>query len=553
MENAEIAIQLGQFADLLDIQGENAFRVNAFRRAADTIGHYDQPVADLVASDSVQSIPGIGAGIAAVITELVQTGHFVAMDELLYKIPGTLLTLLDVPGVGPKTAGRLYRELSITDLVQLQSAAERAEIRTLKGFGPRQEQRILEGIAFLNKRTGRTSIGVAWPLAHEIAARLREAAGCRVEIVGSVRRRLETVGGIDFVADADARVMAEALSRSIQKAEDIGQTEAGIVTARIDGIAILIASTTSDRFGTDQIRFTGSAAHVAELEQRHGGTIPQGETEKHVYAKIGLSWIPPELREGRDEIDLAAAGHLPNLITAEDIQGDLHLHSVWSDGHGTVRDMALAARSLGYRFLAISDHSRTLGIANGLSIERLREQRIEIEAVNVEFDDITLLCASEVEVLTDGTLDYPDEVLAELDIVVASLHSGLRQDTETHTRRILRAINNPHVDIIAHPTGRIVERRQGAEYDWDAVFHAAHETGTALEINANPARLDLTDEMARRAHEAGVTITINSDAHDIASLTLMHYGVGVARRAGIEATGVINTHSLDALRSWLRR
>lgn len=554
MHNRDIAEQLRQFADLLEIKGEQGFRVNAYRRGADAIDQLGEPAERRVAEGTLTEVEGIGPGLAAAVREMVETGRYGAMEELLGEIPSTLLTLLGIPGVGPKTVGRLYREMGITNLVQLEGAARSGLLRQLRGFGPRQESRILEGIAFLNRRTNRLSIGAARPLANDLARGLRDLLGVSVEVAGSTRRCCETVGNIDIVAAVDdAESMRSALGRLPLVAE-VEQVDPAFVVASLqNGASLRVVAASPDHFGTELVRWTGSSAHVAELVSAAGGALPETANEQDVYTALGLSWIAPELREARGEIAAAGAGTLPDLITVDDLRGDLHLHSEWSDGRATILELAQAARQRGYQYLSVSDHSGGLRVARGLDVERLRAQRREIDRVNELVPEVRLLHASEVEVHRDGSLDFPDEVLAELDLVVASLHSGLRQPREDLMNRITSVLRNPHVDIVAHPTGRIIERRPGADYDWDEVFRVARETGTAIEINGDPARLDLNDEHARMAVESGVLLAIDSDAHDLASLDLVRYGIGVARRAWVPAASVINTRSLPDLLAWLGR
>ncbi len=552
MNNAELAEQLSTFANLIEIKGENAFRVNAFRRAADIVSEFALPVQDLIAEGKLTEVPGIGPAIAAALTELVNTGHFSAMDEVLGEVPSTLLTMLDIPGIGPKSVARFYRELGITDLTQLEVAAHRGEIRALKGFGARNEEKILKGIAFLNRRTGRLSIGAALPAVEEMCRFLAEKLDVQVAIAGSVRRMCETVGNFDLVvATSNTTSVANALADLL---DEIEIRDDGVVTGGHScGVQARVKCSAPDLFGSEIVRWTGGRDFTSALEQLVGGTLPKAESEQALFKALGLTLVPPELRESPSVIERAKAGSLPDLITIGDIRGDLHLHSDWSDGHGTILEMATRARELGYEYLSISDHSGGLAIARGLSSERLREQRAEIDRVNETIPEVRLLRSSEVEVHPDGTLDFSDDVLAELDLVVASLHSALSRSTEELTERIVKVMRNPHVDIIAHPTGRIIERRPGGTYDWETVFRVAKETGTALEINANPSRLDMSDEVACEAQAAGVTISIDTDAHDVRSLDLMRYGIGLARRAGISPSSVLNTKPLDDLLAWLRR
>lgn len=554
MTNQQLAVVLRQFADLLAIKGENSFRINAYQRAAEVIDHHREPVADLIANGSLTAIPGIGPGIAAALEELVETGHYGALDQLPCELPATLLTLLDIPGLGPKTIGRLYRELGITNLSELEAAALSGQIRQLKGLGKRSEERILEGLAFLNQRTHRYSIGMALPAAERLVSTLGAILNTRIEIAGSVRRMAETVGNVDLIAlAADPAHIREALIQS-DLITDIKRDVHPVISAVLEsGIHVRVVTAPAERFGTEWVNWTGSRAHVDRLRELAGGELPTRPEEAAVYEALGLSWIPPELREDRGEIEAAKRGDLPNLITLADIKGDFQVHSEWSDGRATIRELALAARDRGYQYLGISDHSVGLPIARGLTIERLRDQWRIIDQVNEEVPEVRLLRASEVEVHADGSLDFPDEILAELDIVIASLHSGLRQPKAELTKRLLSALRNPNVDIIAHPTGRIIDRRPGADYDWEAVIPVAHETDTALEIDGDPARLDLNEENARMAAEAGVRIAIDSDAHNLRSLSAVRYGVGIARRAWITPNSVINTLPLTELFNWLQR
>ncbi|CAN5781072.1 DNA polymerase/3'-5' exonuclease PolX [soil metagenome] len=544
--NSEIAEILTQHADLMEIAGENRFRVNAYRRAARAIKAHERAVAN---EPDLTAIDGVGAGIAAVVNEILDTGQYSDFEELQEALPGSLLTMLDIPGLGAKRVHRFYRELNITSVGELEEAAIGERLRTLKGVGPKAEEQILEGIAFLRTRTDRFSIGLALPLAERLCARITAATGARVEIAGSVRRMAETVGDINLlvVADKPSPVLG-----AVEDLEDV----AGVVTSDVDRgtfklhpgpeLRVLVAS--ANRAGTAWIEATGSQDHLNVL----GGpeSLPDAATEEECYAALGMEWIPPELRENTGELEAAREGNLPTLVALSDMRGDLHLHTTWSDGSGSILDMATAAASIGYEYLAICDHSGGLGIANGLDAARLAEQRIEIDGLRSDAP-VRLLAGSEVEVHRDGRLDFEDDVLAGLDLVVASLHSGIRQDRETITERICRTLANLHVDIVVHPTGRLIERRQGADYDWDAVYEAAKKSSTALEINADSARLDMREEHARKAFQSGCLISIDSDAHHPQSLANMRYGIGIARRAWVEPQQVINTWPLDELLEWL--
>lgn len=546
MTNSQIADILRQHADLMEIAGENSFRINAYRRAADAVKGHSQAVAD---EDDPTSLPGVGAGIAGVIREILETGQYSEFEELQEQLPGSLLTILDVPGLGAKRVARFYRELGITSLPELEEAARAGTLATLKGVGPKAAANILDGIVSLQRRTGRVSIGVALPLAERLAASLCDQAGCRVEIAGSVRRMAETVGNVDLLAIGDN---ADSLLNAVLNLPDVAsliqRNEHTATYVLQQGVSLRVRVAPQDIAGSALVQMTGSAEHLNQL----GGhdAIPDATSEEAAYDALGLPWIPPELRENRGELDAARNGKLPNLIRVEDLRGDLHLHTTWSDGKASPLEMAAAALERGYEYLAITDHSGGLGIANGLKPDRLAEQRDEIHGYDAP--PVHLLAGSEVEVHRDGRLDFDDVLLATLDLVVASLHSGIRQDVETITDRICRTLRNEHVDIVAHPTGRLIERREGATYDWPRVFEAAKETWTAIEINSDPARLDMSDIHARMAVDAGVLLSIDSDAHNPGSLALVRYGIGIARRAWVEPQMVVNTWPLADVLAWLR-
>ncbi len=545
--NSQIADQLRTYADLLEMTGESGFRLNAYRRAAESIRQYERPVAS---EPDVRSIPSVGAGIAAILGEIVATGSFAALDDLQEQMPGSVLALLDVPGVGLKTAARLYRELGITSLGGLEDAIRDGRLGTMKGMGPKAQARIAEGLAFLQRRSGRSSIGAALPLATRLAAELGARTGVPVHVVGSVRRMCETTGNIDVLAIADdPDAILGAAERLASAAGTIERHGAWASFDLQQGISLRVAVAPAALAGTALVRWTGSAAHLAALGG--GDALPDAPTEEQVYAALGMDWIPPELREDRGEVAAARERRLPRLIEVGDLRGDLHLHTTWSDGSASPLEMAVAGAARGYEYLAITDHSGGLGVAGGLRPERLREQIGAIHGLD-GIAPVRLFTGSEVEVHRDGRLDFDDDLLADLDLVVASLHSGLRQPGDEFTARMLRTIANRHVDIIAHPTGRLVDRRQGADVDWEPVFAAARETATALEINADPARLDMTDVVARAAAGAGVLITIDSDAHHPDGLAGVRYGIGIARRAWIEPRQVVNAWPLADVVAWLR-
>ena len=570
--NARIGALLREYADLLELRGESPFRTAAYRRAADRLATLDHPAAGLSAA-ALQALEGIGKGISATIGEIVARGTFGALDEVRAVIPASVIRFTDIPGVGVKTAARLYAALGVTTLEELREVASTGRIARTAGLGARIERIVIEGLAQLAAYSGRYSIGVALPLGLLLRRLLLGRAaggeidplpdprgtpeGTRVALVGSIRRRAETVGDIDLLAAADeAGPLLDAFAGLPPVGQVLERDGRTVRVALEGGITAQLGVVPPARWGGELVRWTGSKAHLDELR----AIVPAGDDpftasfadEAAFYAALGLPPIPPELREGRGEIAAARAGRLPILVERTDLRGDLHAHTTWSDGAGTIEEMAHAAIARGYAYLSVSDHTHSLAIANGLDEGRLRAQWREIERLNAELAPFRLLKSAEVEIGRDGSLDLPDAVLAELDLVVASLHSGLRDGRETVTGRVTRAMRNPHVDIIGHASGRLVGGRAGADYDWDALFATAAETGTALEINAAPERLDLNDEQARHALDRGILLTIDSDAHHADNLDLIAYGVGVARRAWASAGNVLNTRPLHDVLAWAR-
>ncbi len=559
LSNPRIAALLREYADLLELRGESAFRTLAYRRGADAIAGLDRPAAGLSATD-LQAIEGIGKGISGTIVEIAKRGTFGPLDELRQIIPASVIRFTDLPGVGVKTAARLYELLGVATLDALQDAADAGKIAATKGLGARVEQTVRDGLAQLALYAGRHGIGAALPVADHLLRLLRERGVPRIELAGSLRRWADTVGDIDLLAiAADPGALLDTFAALPLVSEVNERGERDIRVALDGGLSAQLRVVTANQWGSALVAQSSAEGHrvaLRELAAERGlgdpFVLPFTE-ETDFYAALGLPVIPPELREGRGEVAAALAGALPRLITRDDLRGDFHSHSTWSDGRATIAEMAAAAIERGYAYLGISDHTHGLTVANGLDEQRIRAQWVEIDRLNAELAPFRLLKSTEVEIRRDGSLDLPDNVLAELDIVIASLHSGLRGDRATVTGRILQAINNPHVDIIAHPSGRIVGGRGGADYDWDAVFAAAAATGTALEINAAPERLDLTDETARRALDAGVCLTIDCDAHSIDNLDLMPFGIGVARRAWTTPEQVLNTRSLADVLAWAAR
>ncbi|MCC6626674.1 MAG: DNA polymerase/3'-5' exonuclease PolX [Chloroflexi bacterium] len=569
MTNADAAALLEEYADLLELRGESVHRRNAYRRAASGLRETPTPLAELVAEHRLRQVPGVGEAIAAKLSEVAATGSFHQLDEVREQIPPSLSELLEVPDVGARTAMRLYQELGIADLSALEAAARAGKLRHLAGFGARSEERLLQGIAQVRQRGTRMALGEALPLAERLLADLRATAPIdRVELAGSLRRMKDTIGDIDLLCaatDPPAVIDAFAELPTVARVLWRGNAKCTVVTGA--GVQVDLEVLPPPAFGSLLIHFTGSREHNIRLRtmaqdrgwslSEHGlirdGVLEPLATEAEVYAALGLDWTPPELREDRGEIEAAAEHRLPALVELTDLRGELHCHSNWSDGGASIEAMALAARDAGREYLVITDHSHGLAVANGLDVARLRQQRTEIEAARQRVEGITILHGCEMEIHADGSLDLDDETLGWLDLVIASLHVSLRQPRPVITERLLRAIRHPLVDIIAHPTGRIVNRRPGADLAMDDIIATAAATGTILEINADPARLDLTDYHARAAIQAGVLLSIDTDAHSPSGFGLARYGVAQARRGWVTRDDVANCLAWPDLRARLKR
>lgn len=570
LTNKEVAQILRNIADYLEIKGEVVYKALAYRRAADNILNLGRDINEVWREGKLRDIPGVGAALSKKLDELLGTGRLGYYEELQEEIPAGVIELLAIPDVGPKTAKLLWERLGIASVAEAERAARQGQLRQLPGLGVKSEAKILAGIQALYRRSDRIPLGTAWPVAQEVLSALED--GCRAvqraTAAGSLRRMKATIGDIDLlVASAEPEAVMEAFVNLPQVAEVSlrGPTKTSVILD--NGLQVDLRVLPPERYGSLLQYFTGSKAHnvaLRGLAQSQGLSLSEygfkrGQAEiicaeeEEVYRTLGLPWIPPELREDWGEIEAAQGGTLPRLVELADIQGDLHIHTDWSDGAVSLAQMAEAARARGYRYAVISDHSRGLGVAGGLTVERLRAQRAEIERLNQRFSAFRLLQGVEVEIRADGSLDFPDEVLAELDVVIASLHSGLRQERERITARLISAMRNPHVDIIGHPLGRIIGQREESAVDMDAVLETAAATGTIMEVNAIPARLDLDDVHIRRAVTMGVKLAINSDAHNGEGLAVMAYGVATARRGWAEAKDVVNTLPLDKLLKQVKR
>lgn len=570
IHNADIAEVFNEIADLLEIQGGNPFRVRAYRNAARSVAEYGQNVRTMVAQRAdLKVIPAIGDDLSVKIREIVTTGSCSLLASLRAQVPSAVLALLHVPGLGPKRVQRLYEQLHVQSLEQLKQAATEGRIHLLRGFGALTEAHILANLQTRADKSHRFLFSQASQRAEPLLAWLAGLPDVeRVEAAGSLRRLRDTVGDIDILATA--RDPAAVTQRFIGY-DDVtavlahGPTRASIVLR--GGLQVDLRVVGPESFGAALTYFTGSKAHnvaLRRLGQEHGLKINEygvfrgetriaGETEESVYASVGLPWIPPELREGRGEIDAARSAGLPALIARTDLRGDLHAHTVASDGHASLRDMAVAARERGLSYLAITDHSKHLAMAHGLDAARLAAQIDEIDQLNTQLTGITLLKGIEVDILEDGRLDLPDAILARLDLVVGAIHSHFDLPRERQTERILRAMDHASMTLLAHPSGRLIDSRQPCDIDMLRVMRKAKERGCFLELDAQPERLDLTDTACRMAKDHGVLVSIDSDAHSVAQLDNLRYGVNQARRGWLEKADVLNTRSLARLRPLLAR
>jgi DNA polymerase (family 10) len=568
--NQQLADIFTRIANLLEIKGEVIYKILAYRKAADSLTNLGRDVNDYQREGTLTEIPGVGKAIAEKIDELLTTGRLEFLEKLEVEVPPGLVDVLQVPDLGPKKAALFWKQAGVTNLAELEAAARAGKLRTLPGMGEKSEARILAGMEALARRSDRIPLGKAWPFAQSLLALLRAVPGVQAaEVAGSLRRMRATVGDIDLLAAASdsAPVMQAFINHpDVIRVQGQGETKASVEFSH--NLRAQLWVHPPERFGTALQYATGSKDHnvrLRELALKRGLSLsdqaflrPDGSellcaSEEEVYATLGLPWIPPELREDRGEVQAALAGELPKLIEVFDVRAELHSHSTWSDGTLTIRQMAEAARARGLKVLAITDHSASLGVAGGLSVDELKAQRAEIDAVQSELgDSILLLQGCEVEIRSDGTLDFPDEALADLDIAIAALHSSLRQPREQVTERLLKAMRNPYVDVIAHPSGRLIPNREGADLDMEAVLTTAAEQGVALEINAHPSRLDLEDIYARRAWQMGIRLAIHTDAHSANDLDMLPFGVATARRGWVQADHVINTWSTEHLMNWLR-
>ncbi len=570
VHNADITAIFEEIADLLEIEGANPFRIRAYRNSARTLGDLGQDAREMVErGDDLKRLPGIGADLAGKIIEIVATGHCSLLERLRGEVPPAVTELLKIPSLGPKRVKALYQDLDVQTVEQLHRAALDARIRALPGFGEKTERNILQALEAHVSQGRRFKLATAAQYAEALRAFLQAAPGVRqVTVAGSFRRMRETVGDLDILVTAspDSQVMQRFGSYDeVAEVHSAGGTRGSLVLKC--GLQVDLRVVAEESYGAALHYFTGSKAHniaIRRIAQQAGLKVNEygvfrgerriaGDTEESVYRAVGLPYIPPELREDRGEIEAARDGRLPHLVELPDLKGDLHVHTDATDGRDSLRDMALAAKASGMAYLAITEHSRRLAVAHGLDSTRLARQCDEIERLNTELSGITLLKGIEVDILEDGGLDLPDSVLARLDLVVGAVHSRFELSREQQTERILRAMDHPHFTILAHPSGRLIERREPYDVDMQRIIRHARQRGCFLELNAQPDRLDLLDSHCQSAREEGVLVSINSDAHSTLDFANLRYGVGQARRGWLEKKDVLNTRPLAALRKLLKR
>ncbi|MEO6191880.1 MAG: DNA polymerase/3'-5' exonuclease PolX [Thermoanaerobaculia bacterium] len=563
MDNPEIAHTLEEVADILEFQNANPFRIRAYRNAVRTVETLTVPLRRWVEEKKpLTDLPGIGKEMANHIQEMVETGTLGFRDELLAAVPRSLIELMRLPGLGPKKAKRIWEDLQVSSVDEVETAAKEGRIAALPGFGAKSQEKILAGIAEYRQHGSRFLLPEAERAVEPLLAYLREAPEVeRLEVAGSYRRRKETVGDIDLLAIASEPIPVMERFRGYAQVDKIlmaGDTRSTVVLG--SGLQVDLRVVPADCYGAALVYFTGSKEHNVKLRRRavekglriseYGvfqvheevpGDCVAGREEADVYATVGLAWIPPELREDRGEIAAAAAGRLPHLIRVEDLRGDLHMHSTWSDGRNSIEEMVEACVAKDYEYMVISDHSKSLAMTGGLDAYRLREQWKEIDEVRARHPEIRVLRSMEVDILGDGSLDLEDEMLAGLDLVLVSLHSRLDLPAAQQTERVLRALEHPQVNIFCHPTARLINRRKPAEFDVEIVLRRAAELGVAVELNSSPSRLDLKDSHLVLARALGCKVVIDTDSHRTRELELMRYGVEQARRAGLGPQDVLNT------------
>jgi DNA polymerase (family X) len=568
MNKKEIIKLLEKIAVYMELKGDNAFKISAFRKAAGALENDERSLSEI---ESFTSLAGIGKGTSAVIEEYIQDGQSTVLEELKKEVPEGLIPLLDLPGLGGKKIAKLYQQLNVTDMVTLKTACEEGKVQELSGFGKKTEEKILAAIEEYGTRPERLPLAIMLPLVEKIEQTLADMKGIiRFSRAGSVRRIRETVKDLDFIISTEEPSLVRDSLLAMPSIKEViasGNTKVSVVLEDVYDISVDFRLVEDKAFPTTLHHFTGSKDHnvrMRQLAKERGEKISEygvenietGEvrtfsSEEEFYNYFNLPFILPEMREDGTEVDKLTKED--RFISLQDIKGDVHMHSTWSDGAYSIEEMVEACRARGYEYMAITDHSQYLKVANGLTPERIRKQREEIKKLNEKYDDFTILSGIEMDILPDGTLDYDDEILQEMDIVIASIHSSFSQSREVIMERLKTALNSHHVDIIAHPTGRLIGRRDGYDVDVDLLIELAHETNTALELNANPHRLDLASHHLKKAQEQGVKLVINTDAHNLDMLEDMKVGVATAVKGWIRKESVINTYPLEELRAFLKR
>ncbi|MFH2144650.1 MAG: DNA polymerase/3'-5' exonuclease PolX [Candidatus Omnitrophota bacterium] len=570
MMNKEVADIFRQIADILEIKDENFFRVRAYRKAAQNIENLTEDLIVLVKEKRLD-VPGVGVDLAGKIEELVTTGALKFFEELKKTIPPGLLEIMTIPGIGPKTTKLLFDKLKIDSVYKLEIAAREDKLSSLPGLKEKTQENILQGIELIKQRQGRILLSTALSVAQKILDALKKLKVVEEAVIaGSVRRRKETIHDIDILVTSTKPQMVTGVFTSLPIVKKIlakGETKSSVI---VEGdIQVDLRVVGPESFGAALNYLTGSKAHnirIRELAKKRGlkineygvfreeaNRIVAGKTEHEVYKTVGLCYIEPELREDTGEIEAAADNALPQLVVLTDIKSDLHIHSRWSDGTLSIADMAKAAKAQGYKYMVVSDHSQSLKVAGGLTPKRLKEQIDEIKRLNRSFKDFRILCSAEVDIKSDGSLDFDDDILKELDVVLAAVHSGFKQAKEQLTGRITRAMQNKYINIIVHPFGRLINERPAYELDFEKILQAAYDTNTALEINCYPKRLDLDDIHVKRAKEKGVMLSLGTDSHAQEQLGFMELGVAVARRGWLEKKNLLNCLSSDEFLDKIRK
>jgi DNA polymerase (family X) len=570
MRNSDIAAILEEVADLLELKAV-PFKPNAYRKAARSVREMKQELEEYRKKEDLRAIPGVGEAIAKKVEEILDTGKLRYLDEMKEELPAGLLQLMEVPDIGPKTAMRLYKELRITNLHELKAAAEAHQIRELKGFGEKSEELVLQGIALLERRSGRMLLGYAYPTAERMRLYIQEKAGLKlISLGGSLRRMKETIGDVDLLAGSKEAGKVMDVFASYPEVEVVlerGPTKS--VVRLKDGTQVDLRVVKEEEYGAALQYFTGNKEHNVELRSmaidkgmklneyglfmKDTNKVVAREREEDIYRALGLEVMPPELRENRGEIQAAMRGRLPRPIDLSDIKGDFHVHTLASDGSATIEEIAFAAKRKGYEYVGITDHSQSLAVANGLSVERLLGNMDIARNITERVEGVKVLIGAEVEILEDGSLDYPDDVLERLDYVIGAVHSKFKMSESDMTKRLLTAMSNDHLTILAHPTGRVLEQREPYLFGKDEVFRAAKDNGVCLELNAYVERLDLSDVDCMKAKEIGAKVAIGTDAHSLSQMDYMLYGVATARRGWLEPKDVLNCLSLPELVDFLRQ